>query len=116
MFRTPWRSESLPSAQAILSNSWQGLQTSTRNADRMTAPANFAWFKSSYSGSETHCVEVAMPDPSWFKSSYSGTVSDCVETAHLPRHVAMRDSKHPDHLHLVFGAREWRALVAAVDA
>nr|WP_152486363.1 DUF397 domain-containing protein [Nocardiopsis lucentensis] len=78
-------------------------------------PLNVVWFKASYSGTQTNCVEVAVSNPSWFKSSYSGTVSDCVEAAHLPRHVAVRDSKHPDALHLLFEAREWRAFVAGVE-
>ncbi|WP_327084681.1 DUF397 domain-containing protein [Nocardiopsis sp. EMB25] len=56
-----------------------------------------------------------MSDPSWFKSSYSGSETHCVEAAHLPRHVAMRDSKYPDALHILFEAREWRAFVAGVE-
>lgn len=52
----------------------------------------------------------------WFKSSYSGSHTECVEAAHLPRHVAVRDSKRPGTLHLVFEAPEWRAFVAGVDA
>ena len=52
----------------------------------------------------------------WFKSSYSGTQTNCVEAAHLPRHVAMRDSKHPEALHLAFEAREWRAFVSGVNS
>ncbi|WP_157881490.1 DUF397 domain-containing protein, partial [Streptomyces phaeochromogenes] len=36
------------------------------------------WFKSSYSGSEGECVELAVQ---WTKSSYSGNQGKCVEIA-----------------------------------
>jgi hypothetical protein len=44
------------------------------------------WRKSSYSGSNSNCVEMA-----WRKSSYSGSDSECVELAT----GAVRDSKNP---------------------
>ncbi|MGH3874332.1 MAG: DUF397 domain-containing protein [Pseudonocardiaceae bacterium] len=46
------------------------------------------WRKSSYSGQESNCVELA-----WRKSSHSGPQSNCVELAHIPG--AIRDSKNP---------------------
>jgi hypothetical protein len=44
------------------------------------------WRKSSYSGSENACVELA-----WRKSSYSAPENNCVEVSA----VAIRDSKNP---------------------
>ena len=46
------------------------------------------WRKSSRSGEEDNCVELA-----WRKSSRSGVESNCVELAHPPG--AIRDSKNP---------------------
>ncbi|WP_052863661.1 DUF397 domain-containing protein [Streptomyces niger] len=49
------------------------------------------WFKSSYSGTQGECVEVAVE---WIKSSYSGSQGgDCVEVAVTPSVVHVRDSK-----------------------
>ncbi|TDQ52198.1 DUF397 domain-containing protein [Actinorugispora endophytica] len=49
----------------------------------------------------------------WRKSSYSGTNTNCVECARLPRSAtAVRDSKHPDAGHLAFTAAEWSAFLA----
>ncbi|MGQ0841500.1 DUF397 domain-containing protein [Actinokineospora sp.] len=46
-----------------------------------------AWRKSSYSMNEGNCVEIA-----WRKSSRSGDESNCVELANIG---AVRDSKNP---------------------
>ena len=67
------------------------------------------WRKSSYSGTQTNCVEVAL---SWRKSSYSGTDTNCVEIAGLDHMVAVRDSKDPDGPVLAFGPADWSAFVA----
>lgn len=64
------------------------------------------WFKSSYSGAETNCVEVA-----WHKSSYSGVEGDCVEVSYRTPHVALRDSQHPSHGYFLFPGVEWAAFV-----
>ncbi|MBO1337131.1 DUF397 domain-containing protein [Streptomyces sp. VRA16 Mangrove soil] len=32
----------------------------------------------------------------WFKSSYSGSEGECVEMAPTPHSIHLRDSKHPD--------------------
>jgi hypothetical protein len=50
----------------------------------------------------------------WVKSTYSGpTGGNCVEVAVLAGgRVAVRDSRHPAGLALVFLAAEWAAFVA----
>ncbi len=68
-------------------------------------PANF--HKSSYSGASENCVEVAQIPSTFRKSSYSGTGEDCVEVAELPCGAAVRDSKHPEAGHLPFPSSEW---------
>lgn len=54
----------------------------------------------------------------WRKSSWSaGNGGDCVEVArNLPGIVAVRDSKDPGGLKLVFTPDEWRAFAAGVTA
>jgi hypothetical protein len=52
---------------------------------------------------------------SWRKSSYSGSNNDCVEIAELPGGArAVRDSKHPEGGYLRFMPGEWQAFVAGV--
>jgi hypothetical protein len=53
--------------------------------------------------------EVLMSDPAWRKSSYSGTEDNCVELANS----AVRDSKNPDGPIL---SLDVTALVAAVKS
>lgn len=48
------------------------------------------WRKSSFSGNEANCVEIA-----WHKSSFSGNEANCVELAWSGAGVAVRDSKSP---------------------
>ncbi|MFE3254196.1 DUF397 domain-containing protein [Nocardia sp. NPDC059091] len=51
----------------------------------------------------------------WFKSSHSGSQSDCVEVAHLDGGmVGVRDSKNPTGPALVFGPGEWDAFTSGV--
>ncbi|TDQ53761.1 DUF397 domain-containing protein [Actinorugispora endophytica] len=50
----------------------------------------------------------------WRKSSYSGANNYCVEVAELPGAAAVRDSKHPQVGQLSFAASEWRAFLAAL--
>lgn len=69
--------------------------------------------KSSYSGQDQDCVEVAHIPAAFRKSSYSGVNGDCVEVADLPCGAAVRDSKHPDRGHLPFPAAEWDAFLTA---
>ncbi len=53
------------------------------------------WRKSSCSGDQGSCVELA-----WRKGSHSGDEGDCVELAHTGTTGAIRDSKNPDGGHL----------------
>ncbi|MFE7117411.1 DUF397 domain-containing protein [Streptomyces sp. NPDC057654] len=51
------------------------------------------------------------------KSSYSGTNNNCVEIAKLPAGGrAVRDSKNPTGPALTFSTSEWAAFVKGVDA
>ncbi|WP_084522485.1 DUF397 domain-containing protein [Nocardia inohanensis] len=53
--------------------------------------------------------------PAWFKSSYSGSQGDCVEIAWLPEgHVGVRDSKNPTGPALVLSPGEWDAFIDGV--
>lgn len=54
----------------------------------------------------------AMPsDADWRKSSYSGNNGACVEVAFFPGAVAARDSKDPDGAVLRFAPRRWAAFL-----
>lgn len=48
------------------------------------------------------------------KSSYSATESHCVEIADIPGTSAIRDTKHRDLGALAFPSAEWRAFIDAV--
>ncbi|WP_433602283.1 DUF397 domain-containing protein [Nocardia sp. CA-135953] len=51
----------------------------------------------------------------WFKSSYSGQSTECVEVAFLDHGmVGMRDSKNPTGPALVFTPGEWDAFTAGI--
>ena len=54
----------------------------------------------------------------WHKSTRSGNQADCVEVAASTDGavVGVRDSKHPDGGTLVFSPGSWRAFVTAVKA
>ncbi|MYV55591.1 DUF397 domain-containing protein [Streptomyces sp. SID3212] len=55
------------------------------------------------------------PAPIWTKSSYSGGNSDCVEVAHgFPTTMPVRDSKRPTGPALAVPARAWTAFIACV--
>ncbi|MFC5662494.1 DUF397 domain-containing protein [Kitasatospora misakiensis] len=51
----------------------------------------------------------------WCKSSFSGAQSECVEVAvGLPGAVPVRDSKDPDGPALVFPAEAWSSFVSGI--
>ncbi|MGC4896433.1 DUF397 domain-containing protein [Micromonospora sp. DT31] len=52
------------------------------------------------------------PAPSWRKSSHSGDEGACVEMAPLAEAVAVRDSKDPAGPVLVFPPAAWAAFTA----
>lgn len=58
-------------------------------------------------GSSASCIAAT-----WVKSSYSGPQGNCVEVARLSDgSVAMRNSRHPDGPALVFTGAEWEAFL-----
>ena len=52
----------------------------------------------------------------WYKSSHSGAEGGCVEVAWQAAVVGVRDSKDPAGPHLEVTAAQWRGFVAAVAA
>lgn len=73
------------------------------------------WFKSSYSGGDNDCVEVAHLPVPFRKSSYSAGQSACVEVADTPTRHAVRDSKTLEQPPLAFDRTEWRAFIGVVQ-
>ncbi|MCX4906532.1 DUF397 domain-containing protein [Streptomyces sp. NBC_00878] len=76
------------------------------------------WFKSSYSGGEGECVELAVQ---WTKSSYSGSEGECVEiavaqTAATPATIHIRDSKTPTSATLKVAPAPWATFLGHVAA
>ncbi|MFC3999773.1 DUF397 domain-containing protein [Nocardiopsis sediminis] len=53
--------------------------------------------------------------PEWHKSSYSGAQGSCVEVAE-GEVVRIRDTQHRELGALAFPVREWGALLADIDA
>ena len=59
-------------------------------------------------------IEVDLSRAEWRKSSYSGQDGNCIEVAsNLPGLVAVRDSKHPEGGKLVVPHETWRAFLRA---
>jgi hypothetical protein len=56
------------------------------------------------------------PGFTWTRSSYSGNQGNCLEVAHgaIPEALPVRDSKAPAGPALVFGADTWWGFVDAV--
>lgn len=52
----------------------------------------------------------------WRKSSYSGIDNDCVELASMAAILHVRDSKRPSAPALTFRQGPWRALTSALGA
>ncbi|MGW3934626.1 DUF397 domain-containing protein [Streptomyces phaeochromogenes] len=77
------------------------------------------WFKSSHSGGEGECVEVAMQ---WTKSSYSGSEGECLEIAitqtapATPTTIHIRDSKTPTAPTLSVTPTTWSAFLPHASA
>lgn len=67
------------------------------------------WRKSSYSGTQTECVEIA-----WRKSSYSGSQTECVEVANARDVVGVRDTKDREGGSLSVPDRAWRVFAGRV--
>jgi hypothetical protein len=64
------------------------------------------WRKSSFSGVNGNCVEVA-----WRTSSFSSNGSACVEVAPVPSGVAVRDTKNTVGPTLSFPTTDWRSFI-----
>jgi hypothetical protein len=84
--------------------------TAWRKSSFSTSESNcveVAWHKSSFSSSNGNCVEVG-----WRKSSFSASNSNCLEVSWQALATAVRDSKNPTGPRLTFPAPAWVAFVA----
>jgi Domain of unknown function (DUF397) len=78
------------------------------------SPSRAAWRRSTYSGQNGSCVEVAVV-PAWHASTHSGQNGACVEVArNVPGVVAVRDSKDRTGPVLTFTPAQWQAFTAEV--
>jgi len=73
-----------------------------------------AWRKSSYSTSQSNCVEVAALG--WRTSSYSSSEANCVQVALGGPAVGVRDSKDPDGPVLAVPAVRWSTFLHGIAA
>jgi hypothetical protein len=53
-------------------------------------------------------------DGLWVKSSLSGANGNCVEVAFFPESVSLRDSKHPEGPVLRFSSAAWVDFIASI--
>ncbi|MEV0065629.1 DUF397 domain-containing protein [Amycolatopsis sp. NPDC050768] len=73
-------------------------------------PVQATWRKSSYSTSQSNCVEVGR----WQKSSFSTDQANCVEVTATPSiEIGVRDTKDRGAGHLTVSAEAWTAFLAA---
>lgn len=70
-------------------------------------PTQLPWRTSSYSGSNSNCVEVAP----WRTSSHSGSNANCVEVVPDVAGTAVRDSKDRDGGVLLVSRTQWACFV-----
>ncbi|WNI15347.1 DUF397 domain-containing protein [Actinacidiphila sp. ITFR-21] len=61
-------------------------------------------------------IAVDLNGAQWRKSTYSGMENNCLEVAPVEGHVATRDSKDPAGPALVFSQEAWTAFVCGVTA
>jgi hypothetical protein len=60
-------------------------------------------------------TEIDLSRAEWHRSSYSGQDGNCVEVArHLPGLVAVRDSRAPDGAKLVVSLETWQMFIRSV--
>ncbi|MFJ6195625.1 DUF397 domain-containing protein [Micromonospora sp. NPDC092111] len=60
----------------------------------------------------TPTISAALATAAWRKSSHSGDEGACVELAPLPDRIAVRDSKDPTGPVLLFPPAAWAAFAA----
>ncbi|MFI6575791.1 DUF397 domain-containing protein [Nocardiopsis sp. NPDC050513] len=71
-------------------------------------PRALHWFKSSYSGTSTDCLEIAHSP--WHTASYSVERGECVEVSEGPI-TGVRDTMNRDLGALFFNGDEWQAFL-----
>lgn len=60
-------------------------------------------------------IELDLSGATWSKSSYSPTESECVEVALVPGGAGVRDTKDRDGGTLAFSAPAWSSFLSALE-
>ncbi|MEU8544518.1 DUF397 domain-containing protein [Streptomyces sp. NPDC048717] len=94
-----------------MTESLRWFKSSYSNTNSNCVEVAAEWRKSSHSSATSNCVEVATD---WLKSSYSNTNSDCVEVSSHLAAAHLRDSKVPDGPSLCVSAAAFSSFVAGV--